>query len=149
VHGRQVLLENPVRESRRARESRETKERAREARVRAQQSGASSALTGRERRKGRMWTFDKGQTKCVPQSSLYWLRLMRGLRRFALFLPLHNLWRGYMSELLGLPIAPAAPSVTASYTPNSAAMHTKLVKADYHGAYLTGASACSRHWARV
>jgi ribonuclease P protein subunit POP4 len=54
-----------------------------------------------------------------------------------------------MSELLGLPTAPAAPLTTASYTPNSAAMHAKLVKADYHGAYLTGASACSRHWARV
>lgn len=45
---------------------------------------------------------------------------------------------GYMSELLALPAPPEKPTHTPIYTPNSATMHAKLVKADYHGALVTG-----------
>ena len=56
--------------------------------------------------------------------------------RFNLFLPLHSLWLGYMSELLAL----SPPTAPSSFTtaPSAANMHAKLVKADFHGAIITG-----------
>ena len=61
--------------------------------------------------------------------------------RFDLFIPLHRLWLGYMSELLGLASPPSTTaSTTASAMPPAAAMHAKLVKADFHGCLITGAS---------
>jgi ribonuclease P protein subunit POP4 len=42
-----------------------------------------------------------------------------------------------MSELLQLPTS-SKSSTSPSYPPNTAAMHAKLVKADYHGALITG-----------
>lgn len=72
-----------------------------------------------------------GQTRAEPADPLH--------SRCALFLPVHHLWQGYMSELLQLPKPPNLPSTSATaYKPNSAAMHAKLVKADYHGALITG-----------
>lgn len=59
--------------------------------------------------------------------------------RFEAYVPLHRLWLGYMSELLGL-----GPQPTETVTeqnavmPNVAAMHAKLVKADFHGSIVTG-----------
>lgn len=59
------------------------------------------------------------------------------IHRFENFVTLHQLWQGYMSELLQAPKIKLNPSDSA-YTPNTAAMHVKLVKADYHGAYMKG-----------
>lgn len=78
------------------------------------------------------------------RSSVYdpFFVLTTPLTRFGIFLPLHSLWMGYMSELLLLPPAPTA-SITqpvAEAVPNAAAMHAKLVKADFHGSLVTGAS---------
>lgn len=57
--------------------------------------------------------------------------------RYELFIPLHHLWLGYMSELLGLAklplVIPKDPLI-----PNVASIHPKLVKADYHGSLLSG-----------
>lgn len=64
-------------------------------------------------------------------------------RRFKLFLPLHQLWLDYMSELLGLSNeAPGSVGhVDDGSMPSAAGMHAKLVKADFHGAIITGTSA--------
>lgn len=61
--------------------------------------------------------------------------------RFNLFLPLHSLWLGYMSELLALGPAPSALAASSSghSMPSAASMHAKLVKADFHGSIVTGA----------
>lgn len=46
-----------------------------------------------------------------------------------------------MSELLGLVAPPKdASEPTDASMPKSAAMHAKLVKADYHGSLMTGMS---------
>jgi hypothetical protein len=60
--------------------------------------------------------------------------------RFELFLPLHHLWLGYMSELLGLSPPPSSPGITPTPKdmPASSGMQAKLVKADFHGAIITG-----------
>ena len=82
--------------------------------------------------------------------------------RWDAFVPLHRLWLGYMSELLGLAEsddaqvkaqaqtqaqaqaqaqaqqgqnAPATPTMSM---PMAAGMHAKLVKADFHGSIMTG-----------
>ena len=43
-----------------------------------------------------------------------------------------------MSELLGLSHPPAGESTGAPQMPNSAGMHAKLVKADFHVSIMTG-----------
>jgi ribonuclease P protein subunit POP4 len=64
------------------------------------------------------------------------------LRRYELYEPLNTLWRGYISELLSLPLPPSpdAPNPNPPPIPNIAVIHAKLVKADYHGCIITGAS---------
>ena len=60
--------------------------------------------------------------------------------RYDQLLPLHHLWLGYMSELLGLPNAPETlphPSAISASLPQSSSMHPKLLKADFHGSILT------------
>ena len=60
--------------------------------------------------------------------------------RHSQLLPLHHLWMGYMSELLGLPtppVGPIRPETIGSNTPSSSSMHPKLLRADFHGAVLT------------
>lgn len=65
-----------------------------------------------------------------------------------MFVPLHRLWLGYMSELLGLVTevhaqaqargkGQTAPAMKAAM-PMAAGMHAKLVKADFHGSIMTG-----------
>jgi Ribonuclease P/MRP, subunit p29 len=68
--------------------------------------------------------------------------------RWDLFVPLHRLWLGYMSELLALSPGPpplreradgdgeVAPK--AATMPQAAGMHAKLVKADFHGSIMIG-----------
>lgn len=59
--------------------------------------------------------------------------------RYELFIPPHHLWLGYMSELLGLWKAPEHQTTGTTPTmPNSAGMHAKLVKADFHGSIISG-----------
>lgn len=58
--------------------------------------------------------------------------------RFELFIPLHQLWMGYMSELLGLGVPDASSSSHEGKMPSVSSMHAKLVKADLNGALLTG-----------
>ncbi|KAH9043922.1 RNase P/MRP, p29 subunit [Lactarius pseudohatsudake] len=54
-----------------------------------------------------------------------------------LFVPLHRLWLGYMSELLGLAAPPPTALVDPLAMPQAAGMHAKLVKADLHGSIVT------------
>ncbi|OZJ02847.1 hypothetical protein BZG36_03223 [Bifiguratus adelaidae] len=63
-------------------------------------------LTAKEKRELKIYDF--------PQES----------RKYEIFLPLHQLWLGYMEELLG-------------QGSNDAAFLPKLLKADYHGAMMT------------
>jgi len=48
--------------------------------------------------------------------------------KFDLFVPLHHLWMGYMSELLML---------NAADIPSSASIHPKLLKADFSGSFVS------------
>ena len=59
------------------------------------------------------------------------------LPSYELYVPLHHLWLGYMSELLSLSPPPATVPNNPTM-PNSATMHAKLVKADYHRSILSG-----------
>jgi hypothetical protein len=59
--------------------------------------------------------------------------------RFEAYVPLHRLWLGYISELLGLGPQPAgAVTEENAARPSAATMHAKLVKADFHGSIMTG-----------
>jgi len=66
--------------------------------------------------------------------------------RWDAFVPLHRLWLGYMSELLGLGVASPSPEepnrfVSAPALPQPAGtMQAKLIKADFHGSIMTGQS---------
>jgi len=66
-----------------------------------------------------IWKLDKEQAK------------------FDLFLPLHHLWLGYMSELLALSTSSSVVSPSSQILPGTAGMHAKLVKADFHGSIMT------------
>lgn len=74
-------------------------------------------------------------------------RLRREEARWEAFVPLHRLWLGYMSELLGLTTLDTleqkqeqrgrtAHAMKAAM-PSAAGMHAKLVKADFHGSIMT------------
>ncbi|KAL0581441.1 RNase P/RNase MRP complex subunit [Marasmius crinis-equi] len=118
IHGRKILLENPVRESR----SRKEQEEKRQRRAAHRQKKKSGVISRREAKEKGVWKLDESQAK------------------FHLFLPLHQLWMGYMSELLGLPRAGSSSNraPTLKDVPGSAGMHAKLVKADFHGSIITG-----------
>ncbi|KAJ8082585.1 RNase P/RNase MRP complex subunit [Marasmius tenuissimus] len=117
IHGRKILLENPARESRKRKEQEEKRQR----RATHNQKKKLGIIGRREAKEKGVWKFDEAQAK------------------FDLFLPLHHLWMGYMSELLGLPQAnPNSNSPpTLKDVPTSAGMHPKLVKADFHGSIMT------------
>ncbi|KAJ7192227.1 Rof/RNase P-like protein [Mycena pura] len=108
-----LLLDNA------AKESRLTKERnAKKAKAKAEKERKKLGCLGRRQGSARelgLWRFDDSQAK------------------FVLFLPLHHLWLGYMSELLSLP----PPTAAAPRAPSGAAMHPKLLKADFHGSIMT------------
>ena len=92
-----------------------------------------------------MWKLEKEQTRCVTSVAFhcFWDKYRRSaLRsRFDLFIPLHRLWLGYMSELLGLASSPSQDtSNVTSVMPATAGMHAKLVKSDFHGSFITGVS---------
>jgi len=118
VKGRQLLLENPARESR-AKKEREAKRAAKRQEKERKNLGVIGKKEARE--KG-VWKFDESQAK------------------FHLFLPLHKLWMGYMSELLGLSQKPThaiTRESAAKRMPSASGMHPKLLKADFHGSILT------------
>lgn len=112
VKNRHIVLENPVRVSNAQKEHG-----AKKARRESEKKRKAAAL-------GRRSTDAKGLWK-----------LENGAEKFNLFLPLHQLWMGYMSELLGL--SPPSSVPVAEAMPNASSMHPKLVKADFHGSLLT------------
>ncbi|KAJ7726819.1 Rof/RNase P-like protein [Mycena maculata] len=107
-----LLLDNA------AKESRLKKERdAKKAKLRAAKEHKKLGVLGRRQDTARgmgLWGFDESQAQ------------------FALFLPLHHLWLGYMSELLHLPQPGGAPRALSG-----AAIHPKLLKADFHGSIIS------------
>jgi len=110
-----MLLENPARSSRAKKEQDEKR-----ARQKAEKEKKRKGKIGkREAKEKGVWRFDESQAK------------------FDLFIPLHHLWMGYMSELLGLLQAPPSGPSTSQAMPSSASMHPKLVKADFHGSIMT------------
>ncbi|KAF8955707.1 Rof/RNase P-like protein [Flammula alnicola] len=118
VKGRQILLENPARDSRAKKELEEK----RAARKNERERKKSGIIGKKEAKEKGIWKFDEKQA------------------RYELFLPLHALWIGYMSELLGLsqkPAGPLVPSAAAKAMPSASGMHPKLLKADYHGSIMT------------
>ncbi|KAF7291990.1 Ribonuclease P protein subunit [Mycena indigotica] len=112
VHGRVFLLEN-TKQNNSHQEMLAKKQAAKEAKER-RRLGVSGKRHGTARAMG-LWSFDHSQAK------------------FALFLPLHQLWLGYMSELLNL----AQPGSGPPRLPSAAAIHPRLVKADFHGSIMT------------
>ncbi|VDB92062.1 unnamed protein product [Peniophora sp. CBMAI 1063] len=115
VEHRQLPLENPDKPSAARKE--------REERLKRKQAEAARRKSGVP---GRKVVHDKGAWNLVKQDC-----------RFELFLALHRLWMGYMSELLGLKLAPEGKTADAGAMPPAAGMHAKLVKADMHGAFIT------------
>ncbi|KAF8153310.1 RNase P/MRP p29 subunit [Crassisporium funariophilum] len=117
VKGRNMLLDNPARESKALKALQEKR-----VRRKAQKERKKLGIVGkREAKEKGVWKFDESQAK------------------FELFLPLHHLWMGYMSELLSLSQKPAVetPASMAKAVPGSAGMHPKLLKADFHGSIMT------------
>ncbi|KAF8229235.1 RNase P subunit p29-like protein [Tricholoma matsutake] len=115
VQGRQILLENPARESRAKKELK-----AKRLRQKAEKEKKRKGIISKREAKERgVWRLDETQAK------------------FDLFVPLHHLWMGYMSELLGLSQQSSSAFPTTQMMPPSAGMHPKLVKADYHGSIMT------------
>ncbi|KAH9481988.1 Ribonuclease P protein subunit p29 [Psilocybe cubensis] len=118
VQGRQILLENPARESR----AKKALEEKRIRRNRQRERKKLGIIGKREAKEKGVWKFEEAQAK------------------FNLFLPLHRLWMGYMSELLVLPPKPSQPpsfDAASKSMPQSSGMHPKLLKADYHGSIMT------------
>ncbi|KII88510.1 hypothetical protein PLICRDRAFT_41664 [Plicaturopsis crispa FD-325 SS-3] len=117
IQGRQILLENPAQKSKASEQRNEKRKRDAD----AKQKRSSRVMTARTAQARGMWKLEKTQIK------------------FELFLPLHHLWLGYMSELLGLPALPSPnePLTAHAPMPSSAGMHAKLVKADFHGSIMT------------
>ncbi|KAI1317448.1 RNase P/RNase MRP complex subunit [Mortierella claussenii] len=96
VKNKVFMLDNPP-----TRETNEAKEKQKQRR----RANKSKALTAKEKR-----TLDVYN---IPLES----------RKYELFLPLHELWKGYMEELFG--------------STNPLAFTQKLLKADFHGAIIT------------
>jgi ribonuclease P protein subunit POP4 len=113
VRGRPIVLANPARESR-------AHKAIREARHRRKQQKARSAL----RTTSGIW---------LPHDSPH--------LTFEMFLPLHHLWLGYISELFSLsaPGTDDASHKRAFRAVTAAGIQPKLVKADFHGSIILGA----------
>ncbi|TFY57749.1 hypothetical protein EVG20_g8421 [Dentipellis fragilis] len=115
VRKRQIMLENPQKASR-ERLEREANQSRKQAAKAARRLGVMNRKEATE--KG-LWKLKKEETK------------------YELFVPLHQMWMGYMSELLSLLPAPASGTPDPAAAPSSAGMHAKLVKADFHGSIMT------------
>ena len=104
-----------------------------------------------------VWQLRREEARCVPCQSdfsiamqlrfigfSYWFFWVTVFRWDA-FVPLHRLWLGYMSELLGLTAADTLGKGQTAHAmkaamPSAAGMHAKLVKADFHGSIMTSQS---------
>ena len=140
VKGRQILLENPARESR-AKKELEAK---RAVKKKEKERKKLGIIGKKEAKEKGVWKFDESQAKWVIANLIFFKPLF--CARFHLFLPLHKLWMGYMSELLGLPQKPTHATScdsAAKQMPNASGMHPKLLKADFHGSIMTSTS---RNW---
>ncbi|OAX39437.1 hypothetical protein K503DRAFT_813155 [Rhizopogon vinicolor AM-OR11-026] len=113
VKNRHIVLENPGRTSR------------------AQKSSAKKVRRGLEKKNRQTTALGR---RSIGAKGLW--ELESGTEKFDLFLPLHQLWMRYMSELLEL--SPTASVPTTETMPSASSMHAKLVKADFHGSILTG-----------
>lgn len=113
VKNRHIVLENPARTS-----NAQTEHGAKKARRESGKKKRKTAALGRR-----------------PADAKGLWKLENGAQKFDLFLPLHQLWMGYMSELLGL--SPPSSVPVGEAMPNASSMHPKLVKADFHGSLLT------------
>lgn len=144
VKGRQILLENPARESKAMKKLEEKRMR----KKRDKGKKKLGIIGKREAKEKGIWKFDDAQAKSVPFLLFFFcfwdvfliMFFFFWNARFDLFLPLHHLWMGYMSELLGLSREPSSAngSAMAKAMPSSASMHPKLLKADLHGSIMTG-----------
>ncbi|KAF7321191.1 POP4 domain-containing protein [Mycena chlorophos] len=113
VHGRMLLLDNTAKQTKWRQEMKSKKEKERLAKER-RKLGPTGRRQGTARAMG-LWSCEPSQAK------------------FALFLPLHQLWLDYMSELLNLPQPGSGPPRILS----GLAVHPRLVKADFHGSIIT------------
>ena len=145
VKGRQILLENPARESKAMKEL----EKKRVRKKSEKEKKKLDILGKREAKEKGVWKFDQSQTKFVFFSLAVCIFFDHGHfiiinSRFDLFLPLHHLWMGYMSELLGLSREPSSANTSAmeKAMPSSGSMFPKLLKADFHGSIMTGLYNC-------
>ncbi|KLO17369.1 RNase P subunit p29-like protein [Schizopora paradoxa] len=112
VKGKHLILETSTRSRKENEERQLQRAKERERKKLGGMGRKEAAFTG-------MWKLEKEQTK------------------YRLFIPLHQLWLGYMSELLGLWKAPEQQTASMPTMPNSAGMHAKLVKADFHGSIIS------------
>lgn len=128
------MLENPARESKRKIEQQEKRQR-RDVHLARKRLGVAGKKEAKERG---FWNFDRSQVTHV--STISWYRQqLNGSHRFRNMLPLHHLWMGYMSELLGLaPSSAAGKTQSGPPMPSPATMHAKLIKADLHGSMIKG-----------
>ncbi|THU76610.1 RNase P/MRP, p29 subunit [Dendrothele bispora CBS 962.96] len=118
VRGRKILLENPAKVSRAQKEQEKKEERRKEAKKNKNKNRL--IMSRKEAKVKGVWRLEKEQA------------------RFELFVPLHHLWMGYISELMGLPQSSSVSGVpTLKDAPSAVGMHPKLVKADFHGSLLT------------
>ncbi|KAF5368892.1 hypothetical protein D9758_002976 [Tetrapyrgos nigripes] len=118
VRGRKILLENPIKVSRAKQQLEDQRKKRKEAKKKRAKN--KLLMKRRDAKLNGIWKLEKGQAK------------------FELFIPLHHLWMGYMSEILGLPQSSSVSGVpTLKDAPSSVGMHPKLVKADFHGSILT------------
>jgi len=143
VKGRQILLENPARESR-AKKELEAK---RAAKKKEKERKKLGIIGKKEAKEKGVWKFDESQAKWVIADLICFESLF--CARFHLFLPLHKLWMGYMSELLGLPQKPThaiTRECAVKQMPNASGMHPKLLKADFHGSIMTGTLRSRGSW---
>lgn len=134
VKGRTILLENPTRDSRTKKKEEERKKQRQKDAERKKQK----LISKKEAKLKGLWSLEKTQKRCVLILNVFKTSKSIVKGRYELFVPLHHLWLGYMSELLGLGQIPT-PIPDKPPLPNSGALHTKLVKADFHGSIMTGA----------
>ncbi|KAI9507872.1 RNase P/MRP, p29 subunit [Russula earlei] len=99
---------------------------ARRKRMEGEADRARARAKGEKMKMGRREAAEKG----------VW-RLRKEEARWDAFVPLHRLWLGYMSELLGLAADPGEGSSVEAAMPHAADVHPRLVKADFHGSIMT------------
>ncbi|KAF9208832.1 RNase P/RNase MRP complex subunit [Haplosporangium sp. Z 27] len=98
VKNKVLMFDNPAKDQTEAKEKQKNRRRA----------NKSKALTAKEKRSLNVYN--------IPIEA----------RKYELFMPLHELWKGYMDELFR--------------STNPVAFTQKLLKADFHGALITGSS---------